>query len=121
MQFVPDNFTAKYIIRSYEAGEVLINDSRYRQNLIITASELIVDWQPAAFADVTREDLAPLLALDVDVLLIGTGEQQQFLRPALQADFIKQGIGVEVMNTAAACRTFNVSESRNVAAGLFLD
>lgn len=123
MQFIPEKFAASYIIRSYEDGEILINETRYRQHLILTTDKLITDWQPGPFADVTREQLAPLLALDIDVLLIGTGEHQQFLSPALMTDFIRQGIGIEVMNTAAACRTFNVlvGEGRRVAAGLFVE
>jgi len=85
-------------------------------------NEIITDWQPPSFSDVASEHLEAFLSLDMDVLLLGCGETQQFLHPELLQPFMAKNIGVEIMNTAAACRTFNVlaGEDRQVVAGFFL-
>ena len=122
MQFLPETNTGTNVVRRYEAGAITVNDSTYRASIIITETDIITDWQPPAFDDVGSEHLKPFLSLQMDVLLLGCGETQKFLHPELLQPFMEKNVGVEIMNTAAACRTFNVlaGEGRQVVAGLFL-
>lgn len=122
MQFLPDTQSSGILVKHYEKGAVTINTTTYRSSIIITSSEVISDWQPPTFAEVQPEHLQPLLELEMDVLILGCGEIQRFLPPAMLQPFMQRNIGAEIMTTAAACRTFNVlaGEGRKVVAGLFL-
>ena len=86
--------------------------------MILNAEKVIPDWPVTALEQLKEEHLEELLVLRPDVVLIGTGAKQEFLDPKQLMLFYSRNIGVEVMTTHAACRTFNVlvSESRNVAA-----
>jgi uncharacterized protein len=113
---VPGNF-----IRAFAGGQVCIGEHRFASPLIVTAEAIIADWRPADPESLQCEDLQPVLALQPEVILLGTGLRQRFPQAATLAAVLRQGVGVEVMTTAAACRTFNVlvSEYRRVAAALF--
>jgi len=80
------------------------------------------DWRPRAVADRLPEDLEPLLALNPTVVLLGTGSILRFPTPEVMAACLTRGIGIEVMDNAAAARTFNVlaTEARRVVAGFLL-
>ena len=95
-------------------------DDFHTSPIIVSATELVSDWPVPAAEALTEQHLDAVLALNPEVVLIGTGERQIFLAPALMMVFYSRGVGVEVMTTDAACRTFNVlvSESRNVVAAL---
>jgi uncharacterized protein len=110
------------IIRSYNTGELLIKDSRYTKSVIVTPKRIINNWTPQHFADITSEHFNTLLDLEPQLVILGTGSTLQFPSLELYATLIEKGIGVEVMATPAACRTYNilVSEGRNVAAALLL-
>jgi uncharacterized protein len=83
---------------------------------------LVEDWKAGASVDLMPEDLDPLLALDPELVLLGTGDQQAFPSAAVMAACLTRGIGIEVMTNAAAARTFNVlaGEGRRVVAGFLL-
>jgi uncharacterized protein len=123
MKFVRDIPTggATRIIRGYDAGSITTSDG------VITASTLIAadalePWPPHAATDLTVEHVALLLAHDPEVIVIGTGPKFALLPQAALAVARARRIGVEVMDTAAACRTYNVlvGEGRRVVAGLML-
>lgn len=124
MQFNLDNAKGKFIIRSYETGEIQINDEHIQQSVIVTPTLLINPWQPQDFQELTAQHLQSILTLEPQpsVLLLGTGAKLTFPDTELLAPFYQRGMGVEVMDTAAACRTFMVllSEDRNVAAALLI-
>lgn len=107
-------------IRSVSAEGIRIADRTYTGPLILSASELLTDWQVSGPDDLTEEHLEPVFDLEPEVVLVGTGSVQVFPKPELLVCFYRRGIGVEFMTTQAACRTFNVlvSEHRNVAAAL---
>jgi uncharacterized protein len=114
-----------HFIRSLNDQGIRVGETWYPQSLIISANHLISDWSVQTMKDLVEEDLAkkslePILNLAPEILLIGTGSKQVFLQPQLTVFFYQKGIGVEVMTTDAACRTFNVlvSEGRNVVAAL---
>lgn len=122
MKFTLANNSDNYTIHSYAAGEVLINEQRYSSSVIVTPNQIIDDWPPQEFADLTAEHFATLTGLNPQIVILGTGPDLQFPDTALYANLVNQGVGVEVMATSAACRTYNllVAEGRNVAAALLL-
>lgn len=115
-----------YLITGYGADDegsfVEINKHRYTQNLIVMADQLILDWQAANFASLTAFYFTQLIEYKPEVVLLGTGEKHQFLHPKIYQNLTAQGIPLECMTSAAACRTYNIlmSEGRNVAAMLIL-
>ncbi len=113
----------KFFIQRYENGAVTINNEIYTKSLIITPEKIIPDWKPNHFIDLTVEDFDEIVALKPQVFLLGTGKQQQFPNPAILAKLYNQNIGVEIMDTGAACRTFNLllSENRRVVAALIMN
>ena len=103
-------------------GFIEINKARHTRNLIVMADKLILDWQATDFVSLEEAHFAQILALKPEVVLLGTGEKHQFLHPKIVQSLTAQGIPLECMTTAAACRTYNflMSEGRNVAAALIL-
>ena len=123
MLLTQDTPQGKYQIHYYQAGKIKINDKVYTQSVIVTPTTLITPWPPCTADELTHEHLQILVAQRPTLVLIGTGQTGKFLAAALLAPLINQQIGIEVMDTAAACRTYNVlaAEGRNVAAALLID
>ena len=111
-----------HLITGYGQGYVEINKQRYAQNLIVMADKLILDWQATDFASLTELHFTQIIDLKPEVVLLGTGEKHQFLHPKITQKLTENGIPLECMTTAAACRTYNIlmSEGRNIAAMLIL-
>jgi uncharacterized protein len=122
MKFVLDNSGDGYAIQRYDTGEIIIERRRYQQSLILLPDRVIADWSPASVADLETADFEQLVALGPEIVLLGTGREQHFPHPSLSQPLMKQRIGFEVMDTAAACRTYNIlmTEGRRVAAALFM-
>jgi uncharacterized protein len=110
------------VIRAYAPGRINVSETLLTKSFIVAREQLIEDWAPQRFEDLTAESLKPALALEPEILIIGTGKQQHFLPGESMAALSRGGIGVEVMDTAAACRTYNVllSEDRKVVAALLM-
>lgn len=110
------------VIRAYAPGRISVNDALVQSSLILASDRLIEGWPPQRAEDITLEHLQAVLALDPEILLIGTGATLRFLDGALAAEIQRRGIGLEVLDTAAACRTYNilVSEERRVVAALLM-
>ena len=123
MKFTPDRPGALHVIRACAPGTLRIGDRTFDRSLIVSAESLIERWRPASIAELAPADLEPLLALEPEVVLIGSGERQAFPdRSTLQSLYAAR-IGFEVMSTSAACRTYNVllAEGRKVAAALIVE
>jgi uncharacterized protein len=120
MHFAQDDCNSELLIRSYGDGIITIGSQQYARSLILTRDRLVDDWRPQQVAELLREDFAPILELQPEVLVLGTGTTLKFPSPALTARLLQNGTGVEVMDTAAACRTYNIllSEQRHVVAAL---
>jgi len=88
--------------------------------LIVSANKLLTDWPVSSPEDLNSQHLDQILEFEPELVLIGTGKRQIFLSPEMLMVFYRQSVGIETMNTHAACRTFNVlvSEGRNVVAAL---
>jgi uncharacterized protein len=107
-------------IRSVSEAGIQVADRLIAGPLILSASELRTDWEISHCRQLTEDSLGPVFALQPEIVLLGTGAVQVFLPPELMMCFHRRGIGIEVMTTAAACRTFNVlvADRRNVVAAL---
>lgn len=122
MRFAEDSNDARYLIRAYAAGRITVNEDALTRSLIVSAEQLIRDWEPQQFEELTAVHLQTVIELRPEILLLGTGARLRFPHPSLLAELHNHGIGIEVMDTAAACRTYNilVSEGRRVAAALLM-
>ena len=106
----------------YGDGYVEVSGTRYRESLVVSPDRLVVDWPARSVEALSADHIAAIVELAPAIVLIGTGARFQFPEPALLAPLQKAGIGVEVMDTQAACRTYNIllAEGRSVAAALIL-
>lgn len=122
MSLTLDENQSQFQVKGYKPGFIQVNDKTYNQSIIVTASVLITDWPPQIFSELKLEHLKSVIPLKPAILLIGTGSTLQFPPIELYGDLINHGIGVEIMDTKAACRTYNAltSENRNVAAALII-
>lgn len=107
-------------IRSVSETGIRVADRMVTGSLIVSSTELVTDWEVSRLEQLDEDSLEPVFALEPEVVLLGTGSRQIFPEPELMMSFHRRGIGIEVMATPAACRTFNVlvSERRNVVAAL---
>lgn len=122
VKFTEDTTSTLHVIDSYEAGELTVNGRQYRENLIISAEMIKENWDIEHIRQLTTSHLQPLLDTEPEVIIIGTGLQLAFPPVENYGEVMNHGIGVEFMDTGAACRTYNVlvSEGRKVCAGLIL-
>jgi uncharacterized protein len=122
MQFTRDNTGEAHAILACADGEVRLRDRTVRGSVIVTRDAVLEGWQPPDPGALTIDDFAGLVALAPAVVLLGTGDRQRLPPPALYASFAARGIGLEVMDNRAACRTYNVllAEYREVAVALML-
>ena len=111
--------TALNTFSGYGDGFVMVNGERHEASMIVMP-ERIVPWQVAAFDALAETDFEVFLDLDLEVLLLGTGQRQRFPDPRLTQALARKRVGVEVMDLHAACRTYNflMAEERRVAAAL---
>jgi uncharacterized protein len=118
-----DDNPAKYYIQAFKPGTFQINQQLYHTSIIISANELIDAWPPQQINELKSEHLITIASSKPTILLIGTGAKLQFPAIETYGELINLGIGVEIMDTAAACRTFNAltSEQRNVIAALIIN
>src|SRR5262245_52003633 len=91
-------------ITSCGAGFVAVNGVRYARSLLITPLELVADWPPASLEALTSAELNAAIAMQPEVVLLGTGAQLRFPSTEVLRPLIDAGIGYEIMDTSAACR-----------------
>lgn len=126
MPLTLDDNSASYQIRAFQPGTIKIthaaHDQTYTHSLIITPDFLITDWPPQTLGELTAGHLEKILEFKPNILLIGTGATLAFPDLSVYGELINQGIGVEIMDTSAACRTYNAltAENRIVAAALII-
>jgi uncharacterized protein len=109
-------------ITGYGEGYVMVNGERRASSLVVLADR-IEDWSVPGFDALTPEHFGFLRELGAEIVLLGTGPRQRFPHPRLTAALAHAGIGLEVMDVHAACRTYNilVAEERRVAAALLFE
>lgn len=122
MPLTEDIVTSRYRISSYSDDSISINEVEYRQSLLLSAQQLLNPWPVTSISDLDQQALEPVLQMNPDVVLLGTGQRQRFPSAQVFALFGERGIGLEVMDNGALCRTFNilVAEDRAVVAAIML-
>lgn len=110
------------LITGYGEGWVEVSAMRYEQSLIVLPNQVITDWEVKDFDSLTVEHFARIAELKPEVVLLGTGKTHRFIHPRQTAPLTAIGVSVECMDTAAACRTYNIlmAEGRHVAVGLII-
>jgi uncharacterized protein len=113
--------SAVNFIRSWEPGRVRIADRWIAGNVLVGNDAIIESWTTSAAARLTIADLEPALALQPTIIVLGTGTERLLPDVELMGAVAARSVGLEIMNTPAACRTFNVllQEQRRVVAALF--
>lgn len=122
MKFAQENQQEGYVITAYDDTSVSINGKAFNQSLIITTTKLDEDWDVTSIELLQPDHIDQVLRLSPELILIGTGNKLIFPAVEVYSNIIERGIGVDFMDTRAACRTYNIlmSEGRHVVAGLIL-
>ena len=120
MQLTLDSGAVNFI-RAWEPGRVRIADRWVAGNVIVATDRIIEAWTTIAPHELTLEHLEAALALEPTIIVLGTGTERSLPNVELMAALAARSVGLETMNTPAACRTFNVllQERRRVVAALF--
>ncbi len=110
------------IIKSFSVGELRINDVTFTDHVIVSADKIIEKWSPACITDLSIADFTVAISSMPELIIFGSGAIQTFPPTTVITDIMREGIGFEVMDTGAACRTFNIlaAEGRNVIAALLV-
>jgi len=122
MKFAQDSQDEGYVITAYDDNSVSINGKPFSQSLIVSTTQLNDDWNLTSIESLQTNHIEQILTLKPELIIIGTGARLIFPSVEAYAAIIQQGIGVDFMDTGAACRTYNIlmSEGRDVVAGLIL-
>lgn len=109
-------------IHAYGEGYVLVNSLRIEHPVIVMVDRLIDPWPVSSGKRLTWNDFTPLIEFKPELVILGSGSAFRFPDAHIMAAFSAAKIGFEVMNTPAACRTYNIlmSEGRNVATALLI-
>jgi uncharacterized protein len=120
MKLHPDRNTTLNTVTAYGSGWFEINRVRHEGALLLMPEGEVRHWAVASFEALTTADFEALVALGAEIVLFGTGTQHRLPHPRLTAALARAGIGVEAMDSYAACRTYNIlmGEGRRVLAAL---
>jgi uncharacterized protein len=120
MQLTRDS-SAVHFIRAWEPGRLRVADRWLTGNVIVSSEQIVEGWTAIEPHRLTIAELEPALALEPTIIVVGTGTQHLLPDVELMAAVAQRSVGLEIMSTPAACRTFNVllQEQRRVVAALF--
>jgi len=122
MKLHPDKLDAASIT-GYGPGWIGLNGERITRSVVLSSRGQRFEWQCDSFSDLTQSHFDQLAGLDAELVLFGSGKRLRFPQPAWLATLMARRIGLETMDTEAACRTFNIlaGEGRHVVAALLLE
>ena len=122
MKFQPDRAEGVNLISRHVPGEVWVGGHPHRQSVVVPWQGAVQAWPAREHADLSPDHFASLLQTQPELVIYGSGSRLRFPAPRLFSALVQAGVGLETMDTAAACRTFNVlaSEGRKVVAALLL-
>lgn len=123
MKLHPDPLGNDNLVTAYASDFIAVRGQVLTRSLLLLPDRLDAQWGPDAYADLSLLHLEQLAAIACDVVLLGTGRRQRFPAPELMRPLVEAGRGFEIMDTAAACRTYNllVGEGRLPLAALILE
>jgi uncharacterized protein len=110
------------LVQRYAVGAVRIGSTEYESSILVMPGVPVVAWPPHSFDEIEAAHFELLAARKPQVVVLGTGRRQRFPAPQLLALLARERIGLEIMDTASACRTYNIlaAEGRNVCAALLM-
>ena len=122
MKIERDSPEGRNTFTGYGAGYVEVNGKRHSSSLVVSAERIVTDWPASSIDELTADHLAAILELKPEIAVIGSGATFRLPDPARLGPLHQARIGVEVMDTQAACRTYNIllGEGRNVVAALIV-
>lgn len=122
MKLQPDRSNIAMINR-YGPGWVIVGQEKFEHSVIITFDSQVVPWSCERFEDLQASHFELLAAYEPELVIFGSGHRMRFAPPVFLRSLITQGIGVETMDTQAACRTYNVlaNEGRRVLTALIVE
>ncbi len=122
MKLHPAQASSRNIFTGYGDSYVSVNGIRYETNLIVMPERILEHWPVSDVPAMVAADVTGLIALKPELVLLGSGKTLRFPSAAILKTLAAAGIGMEVMDTQAACRTYNIltEEGRNVAAALIV-
>jgi uncharacterized protein len=123
LKFQPDQLPGVNVISRQQAGSVWVNAQPFEHSVLVPWQGDPQPWAASAFDQLAGAHFDALLALQPELVIFGSGARLRFVSPALYRSLIERRIGIETMDTAAACRTYNVlaSEGRSVVAALIVE
>jgi uncharacterized protein len=121
MKFQPDQ-QGQVFIHGHDHDFIAVSGQKYTTSIIIDSTKGVEAWNCSSMAELTEADFQKMADLSPELVLFGSGSRLKFPSPALLRPLMAKGIGIETMDTAAACRTFNVlsGEGRRVVAAMWL-
>jgi len=122
MKLQPDRIETQSVT-AYGSGWIAIQGEKITHSVLITSEGLRLDWNCKNFDDLGPKHFAQLAELDVELVIFGSGERLRFPKPEWQVGLMQRRLGLETMDTQAACRTYNIlaGEGRKVAAALLIE
>lgn len=122
MKLQPDRFDT-LSINAHGPGWVAVNGQKWSESVVVSSQGDLFGWGCASFEQLTAEHFDQLLASQPELVIFGSGKRLRFAPPPLLRGLIARGIGVECMDTLAACRTYNIlaGEGRKVVAALLIE
>ncbi len=122
MKFQPDTLAGVNTITRHDTGRIWVGSTPFGHSLLVPWMGEVLAWGPATFDELQAVHFGHIAALKPEVVIFGSGPRLRFASPALMRVLIDARVGVETMDTAAACRTYNVlvSEGRSVVAAVLV-
>ena len=123
MKFEPDRSEGVNIVTHHDGLSIRVGPASFTHSILLPWAGEVRAWPPRAFAELSAAHFELALALRPELVIFGSGRRLRFVPPALLRSLIEQRIGVESMDTAAACRTYNVlaAEGRRVLGAMLLE
>ena len=123
MKFQPDTPSGTNVITRQESARIWVGGNAFEGSLLVPWQGPVLPWDVPRFEALTEAHFARIAELSPEVVIFGSGQRLAFLSPSLYRSLIERGVGVETMDTAAACRTFNVlvNEGRHVVGAFLLE
>ena len=122
MKFHLQTPSGQNLFSGHGPGYVAVNGERYSRSLLVTPTSIVADWPASSFESLTAEHFAHFATFEPDLVVLGTGARFRLPPVEFSRSLLAAGIGLEAMDNAAACRTYNIllGEGRNVIAAVIL-
>ncbi len=122
MKFTRESTEGINLVRAYTSRDITVQNQVMGTSFILAPTQIVQDWRPRTVGELKIQDFDVVLELEPEIILLGTGAMLEFPDRKIMSNMLEHGIGFEVMDTGAACRTYNilVQEDRAVVAALLI-